>query len=34
LIAVYALAHDVALLTVDRDFVAMRKAGVPIELCQ
>ena len=32
LIAVYALAHDVALLTRDADFAQMRKAGVPLQL--
>ena len=32
LIAVYALTHGVSLLTTDRDFVAMRNAGVPLQL--
>jgi predicted nucleic acid-binding protein len=32
LIATYALSHSAALLTVDRDFLAMRKAGVPLTL--
>jgi tRNA(fMet)-specific endonuclease VapC len=31
-IAVYALAHSVALLTADSDFARMRKAGVPLLL--
>jgi predicted nucleic acid-binding protein len=30
LIAVYAMSHDVFLLTADRDFRAMAKAGVPL----
>jgi hypothetical protein len=32
LIAAYALSHRVALLTVDADFVAMKKKGIPLEL--
>jgi len=32
LIAAYALAHDVTLLTLDQDFRSMRKAGVPLAL--
>ena len=32
LIAVYALAHDVTLLTLDQDFRSMRKAGIPLAL--
>lgn len=32
LIAAYALSHRTALLTVDADFVAMKKKGVPLEL--
>ena len=32
LIAVYALAHDVTLLTLDQDFGSMRKAGIPVTL--
>jgi predicted nucleic acid-binding protein len=32
LIATYALSHSAALLTGDRDFAAMRKAGVPLQL--
>lgn len=32
LIAVYALSHSTALLTADRDFLAMKKAGVPVQL--
>lgn len=32
LIAVYALTHSAALLAMDRDFEAMRKAGVPLQL--
>lgn len=32
LIATYALSHSAALLTVDKDFLAMRKAGVPLQL--
>jgi predicted nucleic acid-binding protein len=32
LIAVYALSHSAALLSADKDFQAMRKAGVPLLL--
>jgi len=32
LIAVYALHHSATLLTLDKDFVAMHKAGVPLQL--
>ena len=32
LIAVYALAHGVDVLTLDRDFRSMREAGVPLVL--
>ena len=32
LIATYALSHSAALLTTDRDFAAMQKAGVPLSL--
>lgn len=32
LIACYALAHRVPLLTADRDFAAMRTAGIPLSL--
>jgi tRNA(fMet)-specific endonuclease VapC len=32
LIAVHALTHSAALLTGDRDFATMRKAGVPLQL--
>ena len=32
LIAAHALAHSVTLLTLDKDFKAMRKAGVPLQL--
>jgi predicted nucleic acid-binding protein len=32
LIATFALSHSVALLTADRDFAAMRKAGIPLLL--
>lgn len=32
LIAVYALSHQVALLTTDRDFALIRKAGLPLVL--
>lgn len=32
LIAVHALTHSATLLTSDRDFAAMRKAGVPLQL--
>jgi predicted nucleic acid-binding protein len=32
MIASYALAHSVAILTADRDFTLMRKAGVPLVL--
>jgi predicted nucleic acid-binding protein len=32
LIATYALAHDVPLLTLDRDFRSMREAGIPLTL--
>jgi hypothetical protein len=32
LIAAHALGHSAALLTLDRDFVAMQKAGVPLLL--
>jgi tRNA(fMet)-specific endonuclease VapC len=32
LIATYALSHSATLLTTDRDFVAMQKAGVPLQL--
>lgn len=32
LIAVYALTHDVPLLSADRDFAAMKRAGVPLTL--
>lgn len=32
LIATYALSHSVTLLTADKDFVAMHKAGVPLQL--
>lgn len=32
LIATYALAHDVELLTLDSDFSHMRKAGLPLRL--
>jgi predicted nucleic acid-binding protein len=32
LIATYALSHGVALLTVDADFKAMKKSGIPLAL--
>jgi predicted nucleic acid-binding protein len=32
LIATYALSHSVSLMTVDKDFAAMRRAGVPLQL--
>jgi tRNA(fMet)-specific endonuclease VapC len=32
LIAVYALSHSAAVLTADKDFRAMQKAGVPLSL--
>jgi tRNA(fMet)-specific endonuclease VapC len=32
LVTAYALAHGVALLATDRDFDAMRRAGVPLSL--
>jgi predicted nucleic acid-binding protein len=32
LIATYALSHSVSLMTVDKDFTAMRRAGVPLQL--
>jgi predicted nucleic acid-binding protein len=32
LIATYALSHSTALLTADKDFAAMRRAGVPLQL--
>ena len=32
LIATYALNHSVSLLTADRDFAAMHKAGIPLHL--
>jgi predicted nucleic acid-binding protein len=32
LIAVYAPTHSAALLTSDRDFLKMQKAGVPLQL--
>lgn len=32
LVAVYALHHSAALLTVDKDFASMRKAGVPLQI--
>ena len=32
LVATYALSHDAQLLAVDRDFAAMEKKGVPLEL--
>ena len=32
LIAAYALNHSAVLLTRDKDFAAMRKAGIPIQL--
>ena len=32
LIAVYALSHSVELLTLDKDFKLMQKAGVPLSL--
>jgi tRNA(fMet)-specific endonuclease VapC len=32
LIATYALSHSTILLTAGRDFVAMQKAGVPLQL--
>jgi predicted nucleic acid-binding protein len=31
-IAIYALSHSAALLTNDRDFLGMQKAGVPLQL--
>lgn len=34
LIAVYALSHSASLLTLDKDFAAMRKAGVALALVQ
>ncbi len=34
IIAVYALSHSAVLLTIDKDFAAMRKAGVPLLLSQ
>src|SRR5262245_19102389 len=32
LIAAYALSHGASLLTTDRDFAAMKKAGIPLSL--
>ena len=32
LIAVHALSHSASLLTLDKDFAAMQKAGVPLQL--
>jgi predicted nucleic acid-binding protein len=32
LIATYALSHSATLLTTDADFIAMQKAGVPLQL--
>jgi tRNA(fMet)-specific endonuclease VapC len=32
LIATYALSHSATLLTTDKDFAAMQKAGVPLQL--
>jgi len=32
LIATYALYHSASLLTTDKDFTAMKKAGVPLQL--
>jgi predicted nucleic acid-binding protein len=32
LIATYALSHSATLLTTDKDFVAMQRAGVPLQL--
>lgn len=32
LIATYALSHSTGLLTIDKDFSAMKKAGVPLQL--
>ncbi|HEY4159028.1 MAG TPA: PIN domain-containing protein [Polyangiaceae bacterium] len=32
LIAVYALTHQISLLTLDRDFALIRKAGLPLVL--
>lgn len=32
LIATYALSHSASLLTVDKDFSAMHKAGLPLQL--
>lgn len=32
LIVVYALSHSAALLTADKDFAAMHKAGIPLQL--
>jgi predicted nucleic acid-binding protein len=34
LIAAYALSHSVALLTVDRDFALIQKAGLPLTITQ
>jgi predicted nucleic acid-binding protein len=34
LIATYAIAHGVKILTKDRDFLRMHRAGIPIELAQ
>jgi predicted nucleic acid-binding protein len=31
-IATYALTHAAALLTIDKDFLAMQKAGIPLHL--
>ncbi len=32
LIATYALSHSAALLTADKDFAAMHKAGIPLQI--
>jgi tRNA(fMet)-specific endonuclease VapC len=32
LIAAYALSHAVALLTADKDFMAMQRAGIPLQV--
>jgi tRNA(fMet)-specific endonuclease VapC len=32
LIAAYALSHSAAVLTADKDFTAMQKAGIPLQL--
>jgi hypothetical protein len=32
LIATYALTHSATILTTDRDFLAMQKAGIPLQL--